>query len=103
LPVKAKANRQPSPPFEPPKNPWRQGSAEKAEDYSLQQSTNLNSTGRVETPRIQGESRSTGASKAFRSSDDRGDMTPFKLFVAGIRGWKGRLWRRLDDEKTGMQ
>jgi hypothetical protein len=43
------SHRLPCPPFEPPKNPYPQGFAGKAEEYSLQRAYNLNSAGRVET------------------------------------------------------
>jgi hypothetical protein len=35
------------------------------------------------------------------SKNNRGDWTPLALFIAGVRGWKAGLRRRLDEGKPG--
>jgi hypothetical protein len=37
--------------------------------------------------------------EGFISKDNRGDRTAIELFLAGVRGWEGRLRRRMEDGK----
>jgi hypothetical protein len=37
--------------------------------------------------------------EGLTSEKSRGDWTPFELFLAGVQGWEGGLWRLIDDLK----